>query len=607
AIEQLWRDLGVEEKLQTWADNPSNAWHVNVWDQACEWLEGLRTAFAEECASVSEWLPILETGLDTLTIGLIPPLLDQVVIGAIDRSRNPDLKMVLLLGWNDGIFPAPPRERTLLAEHEIREITETGILSEKALFSEIAQERFYAYIACTRARNSVIISYSRTGDDGKPLNPSHLLTALKRVAQIGETIFSPRDLSTELLHPIDLLNRCIAEPGNASLGQLGTLADPDGFLEKFARIRRNYASTSLSLNTVQRLVGDELKLSVTSLRDLAQCPYRFFAQRMLNARKREEFILEATHLGEFQHTALKQFHEAVRLRGKEWREIKPDEAVEILETIQEQLFSGFNNGLLNSCPEHHFVAENKFAAVQKFILQTLSWFNTYQFNPVAVEVGFGPGEPLDGLQIELDNGKRLLLRGRIDRIDILEQDGEASLVVLDFKSSEQALNKTELFTLLNPQLPGYLAVMQNQNGPTPLQNGKPVGAFYVSLNTKPKSSDSRKKASKPISAFKHKGIFSLEIASALDSSRKSNQFALNINNDGSRRARSFAALTEPELNSLLATFQQEARSLGNKIFNGEINPFPHKYKSKTACDFCEVNAVCRFDPWVGKFRIIQTL
>jgi ATP-dependent helicase/nuclease subunit B len=40
-----------------------------------------------------------------LTVGVIPPALDQVLIGAIDRSRNPELKLAIVLGLNEE-FPA---------------------------------------------------------------------------------------------------------------------------------------------------------------------------------------------------------------------------------------------------------------------------------------------------------------------------------------------------------------------------------------------------------------------------------------------------------------------------------------------------------------------
>jgi len=73
-----------------------------------EWLGSLELAFSAEALPLNDWLPIVEAGLGNLTVGVIPPALDQVLVGAIDRSRNPDLQVVFVLGVNEGVFPAPP-------------------------------------------------------------------------------------------------------------------------------------------------------------------------------------------------------------------------------------------------------------------------------------------------------------------------------------------------------------------------------------------------------------------------------------------------------------------------------------------------------------------
>ena len=68
--------------------------------------------------ALREWLPIVEAGLGALTVGVIPPALDQVLVGTIDRSRNPELQLALVLGLNEGIFPAPPATPVLLSDAE---------------------------------------------------------------------------------------------------------------------------------------------------------------------------------------------------------------------------------------------------------------------------------------------------------------------------------------------------------------------------------------------------------------------------------------------------------------------------------------------------------
>jgi ATP-dependent helicase/nuclease subunit B len=91
AIRDLWDDARVDETLKAWSETASSmaAVHSTVRDQMSQWLDNLELAFSEQPLPLAQWLPILEAGLGNLTVGVIPPALDQVLVGAIDRSRSP--------------------------------------------------------------------------------------------------------------------------------------------------------------------------------------------------------------------------------------------------------------------------------------------------------------------------------------------------------------------------------------------------------------------------------------------------------------------------------------------------------------------------------------
>ena len=114
AMRELWHNLNVEQTLERWTpDTEQPAIHSTVWDQMNAWLDDVALAFPNVSLPLRDWLPILEAGLANLTVGVVPPALDQVLIGAIDRARNPDLKLALVLGLNETIFPPPYLPRQL--------------------------------------------------------------------------------------------------------------------------------------------------------------------------------------------------------------------------------------------------------------------------------------------------------------------------------------------------------------------------------------------------------------------------------------------------------------------------------------------------------------
>src|SRR5262249_49775715 len=156
----LWNDLDVEERLTQWneelARNSAAPIHRTVWDQMNAWLENVELAFPTEALPLREWLPILDAGLATLTVGVIPPVLDEVLVGAIDRARNPDLKFALILGVNDSVFPAAPEAPTILTNSDRDELEKQKSSFGLSIFHRISRERFLGYIACTRANEKLV-------------------------------------------------------------------------------------------------------------------------------------------------------------------------------------------------------------------------------------------------------------------------------------------------------------------------------------------------------------------------------------------------------------------------------------------------------------------
>jgi ATP-dependent helicase/DNAse subunit B len=173
ALRELWGDLGVAETLARWQSGAEDlppvyrAIHHTAWEQILAWCDAIELAFGETPLPVRDWLAVAEAGLARLTMGVIPPALDQVLLGAIDRARQPEVKLTILLGLNQGVFPAGPPAPALLNWVERLVLAEGGLDLGWARLQLAARESYYAYIACTRASHRLCAAWSRRGLDGK--------------------------------------------------------------------------------------------------------------------------------------------------------------------------------------------------------------------------------------------------------------------------------------------------------------------------------------------------------------------------------------------------------------------------------------------------------
>lgn len=603
ALREFWSALNVENQLSDWAEQAHESLHNTVWTQMDAWLDSIELAFANERMTLPEWLGIVEAGLSSLTVGLIPPALDQTLIGAVDRSRNPDLKAVFLLGVNEGLFPKPGKERLLMNDAERLTLEEAGLRLGATSIWNLGAEQFYGYIACTRGRESLTITYSQTAPDGSPLNPSLFITHLQRLfpkLEI-EQFTPPTWTEAEAAHE---LNSHIFEA--ARRDTISPLRDWPLLTETWTRAQITSATEDLKLppDKVTALYGNRLRTSVSRLEQFAMCPFRFFISSGLRAEERLLYELDRREEGSFQHEILAAFHHRVAALNKRWRDITPAEGRALIAEISASMRKTFQEGLVEATAANRFKAEAKTAALQEFIASYLELMRDCDFDPHHVELAFGPNGPLPVWIVKIDDERALEFSGRIDRIDIWidPQAQRCYVAVFDYKSSERKLDRRLVEEAIQQQLPAYLAALQSIAGseqfPFPVSA---AGAFYVNLRLKVKSAGKRKSdeddAREDLKQF---GVFDSAFLNHLDPKGTRQLFDYNIKSGKSGDG--FKALPTEEFIKLLQETETRLRVRGQKIFDGDVRMDPYLHKKQTPCHHCFYMGICRIDPWTHEFR-----
>ncbi len=707
ALRSLWEDLAVEGCLQAWDDalaseedtpvfHPAaaSAMHGSVLRQMHEWIENLELAFPPGSAALPlrEWLPIVEAGLGALSVGVIPPALDQVLVGTIDRSRNPELRLALVLGLNEGIFPAPPSTPVLLTDSERALLADLDTRLGSDPRAQLAHERYFAYIACTRSRARLVLTCAGAGADGEALHPSPILVHVQqlfpdvplekiptthdwRESEHTEELLEPllRELATVAASPSPPSGEGAGVWGWAASAQDGSKAQPavppphpqflspeggeggpqsalltlatlpslQPVIARWQQLSASRAVTALSPAAVTQIYGTELGTSVSKLEQFAECPFKFFVAAGLRAQERKEFELDPRERGSFLHRILDEFHLRVTRSGHRWREVSPVEAQALVATIGAELLAQPEHRLLAADDARRFTAHSLIASAQRLLGALLGWMPHYDFDPVAVELGFGlKGSSLPAWRLGLPDGKALLLRGRIDRVDLcrVPETGETLAVVVDYKSSPKKLEPLKVASGLQLQLLSYLNVLQAQpaapvSSPSPPSGERvgerghdglltpdvpplpsplrPAGVFYVNLHGASGSGGTRAEILAETeadrrAAYQHSGRFDFAQLKHFDREAvggPGSQFRFKVNKDGQPAKRGNDALLTEEFTVLLRQVESNLSRLGTDIFAGNIRVAPVRMSaSESACDRCDYRAICRFDPWTEPYR-----
>lgn len=630
ALASFWEALQVEATLEDWAGEVVSggippAAHRTVWEQALGWLQNLRLAFSGDRLSLRNWLPIVESGLSALTVGVIPPALDQVVIGAMDRSRTPDVNLVLLPGWNEGLFPSSLTQDVLLTDLDREAFAGQDIVLGSTRKAHAGRERYLAYIASTRARQRVVITFARHDSAGSPLNPSLLTNTIRRLfPDIPEETAPGERPAWEAMHASELSTYWLKHAQSERKDDQSVwsrLALSPGLQElttSLAELHPPRAEEKLNPDLAAALYGPVFPTSVSRLEIFAACPFRFFVSSGLRAEERKRFELDAREQGSFQHEVLRQFHEDLVAEKKRWRELTTAEARDRVQRAANTVEANYRDGMTRRSPQAQFQATCMVAALQELIEILVEYMHgQYDFDPLLVEAEFGDDAPYPGWRVPLESGATLLLRGRIDRIDTCphpEDPSRSLCVVVDYKSSQKRLDQVMIENGLQLQLLSYLNVLRQWRGvcrDRGLPELVPAGVFYIPLQGVYKSSSNRAEALSAAAdarkvAYQHQGRFDVSYLKQFDHRgvSKGDQFNYQLKKDGQPYAKSVAAMSSDAFGQLLELMESLLREMGDRIYAGEISVSPYKRSNETACEHCICSPVCRIDPWMHRYRAL---
>lgn len=559
ALTNLWEQLDVAATFERWDGNTRGAGlghHLAVHRQLEVWLKEIQRALGETSMSTMEWLDVFESAWVGLTVGLVPPALDQVLVGAIDRSRNPNLEVVILPGWNEGLFPPVASSAGLLTASE-RQWLQSGSGNTALRLPQVviaARESFLAYIGLTRASQRVAVTWVEAPAPAAPRSPF-----IGRLERLGVEPFGGKNPA----RAVDLWQSCPAGP----------TPPPEPIA----------GSEQLSPALAEALYGPTVLLSASRLERMAACPHQSFLRDTLRIREREILQFEALEQGDLLHQVLAEYHRMGQLEGGSWAD--PD-AEAVAARLQAAAQTVLHRTAASANPRRDFAELQLTLRLLDFVRHAAAWMPDYGFLPESAELAFGTraSSNLPPLELVLPDGKRIVIEGKIDRVDRGLQPPEAA-IVLDYKSRERKWDQAAVDAGLELQLPIYALALQAA--------GLPVGgAAYASLKDRVSALKSRADVATPRETpFPHRGRFSAGLIGPPGNvGALPFRWKFNANGAPSKQG---DLRTPEEFAQLLTGAWERVHQLGSALFAGNVNAQPNPAARQLPCDWCEVRASCR--------------
>lgn len=620
--------------------------HEQIWEAVIQVLDEMVAGLGEESLELEDYTLILTSGIEAIELGLIPPGLDQVLVGSLERSRNPEVRALFLLGANEGVFPARPDSAGVLDAEEREQLEKAGVALAPKGKAQTFEEQFFIYTALTRASEKLVVSYPLTDEEGKGLTVSPVVTRLRKLFPLVERFFE-NQADIDKISQADQALRIYAE-------QLRTLRRGEPLSPLWEAVERWLSADPRRRNQVQnlqaglqsknqekkiqrplarRLYGKRLKASVSRLEQFAKCPFAHYVQYGLKLQERSTYQLASPDMGEFFHALLRDFAAQLQERGLDWGKLTKEESWALVSELAEQLAPQLQNEILLSSARYRYLTHKLKRTVHHAVRVLKEHARLGRFIPIQLEVRFGPTETLPGIEIPLLENDSLLLCGQIDRVDAAFLDGKVYLRILDYKSREMSLAldsiyyglNLQLLTYLNVALQGAEVLLKTTSAWPSRQAGQecsdieaavemaerfpqkvPAGFLYfpviepqleekIPLNLE-ELEQHRVKAVK-VSGYLLANSRVLEAMDATFSTGQSDLLGLNLKKDGTFK-KGANVLTEDQFTLLSNYLHQWFRQTGEEILNGDISLSPYRRGKSTGCQYCSYKPICRFDPFL---------
>ena len=659
AVYDLLMKLDVPATLAKWQDECEASGdlmaaleHAGIWDKTIEILEQAVEILKDHPCDVTTYALLIDAGLQDIRLGAIPLSLDQVLVGGLERTRQPECAVTFLLGAVEGEIPKKQGEDGVFTDKDREALWKTGINLEPASRVKQFHEQYLVYVALTRPAKRLYISYSLGDRDGKALFPSPVIRWLKDTVSVCERYVSfdpPGTIEEDLdyLVPASVwgltarrmsLVRHGSAPGPVWQEAYRWMLEPSR-MEKAKKILSSLGFSNvvppLERPLAEELYGKPLRTSVSRLERFQTCPFQHFARDGLGLKEREVFSLDPAKAGTFYHEAMKEFAARIMSESVPIESLEDSDATRIMAKIVEEMVPKVQNELFLSSFRYRHVSRSLCSTLTRSAHLFLQHAKRGDFRPIAVEVPFGLGGEIPPLSLNISEDDQVLVRGLIDRIDAARMGDDVFLRVVDYKSGRDKLDLTDVYYGLSLQLLVYLAAalslwekIVNSRHLLGLCDGdgleirglsndvQPAGALYMPIRDPFIRTDGPRDRESALEQVRKElrmtGIVidDLNVIRLMDKTTSLGQSDLvNVQFTKQGVSANSPVASYDQMRALLDYVMRKITAISEEIVSGRIDISPFLKNKVRGCKYCPFEPFCVFDVLLegNEYRVLRNI
>lgn len=416
-----------------------------------ECIESVKGIFEGITATRDEFDDALMIALESVKISTVPLYIDSVFVGDASETRFDDIDTLYFVGANDGAYPTTAGDSGIVRDAECEAWGKHGVIIQAAADRE-RLSKLNIVNTLLKPESAIITSVNSKPD-------SLLKIQLKKLFNLPvlTSRFSYSDGAERIAEHMASTQNYRRELNSGMV------------IIRGEEVQEKHTDTYAVAHDAFYKGG----VSPSSIESFYNCPYRYFVEKVLRIKKRDEAEETVQLLGTFMHDVLERYYTRYELQEKDIERLTAEICTEVL--AEDKYSTLVRSG-------DYKTVKNMLTARAIYAVKALDEeFSRGEFKPIFCEYNFGYDGTDEGLEFETD-GKTYRIAGKVDRVDeaIIEIDGKPTkcIAVIDYKSSEKETKDKKLNEGLILQLPIYTAITARNLG------AEPVAMLYAAMPTK---------------------------------------------------------------------------------------------------------------------------
>ena len=567
-----------------------------------ECLDSFVNVSGENRINLSRYLSLLKNCCSDYDTGRLPEKADEVHFSSVELMRPGNIRHLILLGANSGIFPSRPSDGSLLSRRDRELLKQTGLQLSEDEKELVFDELFLAYRAITSPSECCSILYSASTPGGEKLFPSIIVTTANKISSSESRLFKSEQIESNFCGNEILFGELFVLPdGKIKNTLMQYFLSLDDYRERLeAMLKKQSSPDRLDRKTTDKLYGNSITTTYSRLEKFNGCPFAHFCKYTLGLKQESKAHLGSSETGNVIHKVLERLVPMLCTKNKSGNYPDEKDTKKLIDELLKEYLGEISAMNESDIPKRFVYLYNRLSKIlYAMACNIIGELKVSSFTPVDFELDIGPGSDINPIPIDLGDGKKLYISGQIDRVDLYSKEGKNYIRVTDYKTGKKLFNLEDIKRGFNLQMLLYLASIcrdgKNRYGGEIV----PAGVLYSNAVSNTKNAlleegihELSKENAKPVSS----GLLlnDSEILFAMDPTENSLYIPIGRKKGEATKKDALASLEE--LGSLLDFACLAASKLAGEIRSGliSISPYDGTFEGVDvdSCKYCEMKPVC---------------